>query len=573
MLARSAVEKPQKAPAHRRARACVARVLASAISGIALAAAVAGALVAAGAPCYAHAALPVERVRAAVQDACEALVPADQPPAWATWHARSYVVDVPGSDEPGHLVVGDARATLVVDNQVVFASPDDWWVADACASDLDGDGQDELVFLAWRRGNYGSSRPFWEPAGTAEGFSQHVFIYGWRDGVLQPRWMSSQTGVAAERMGLSEAGEVLLTACDGSATAWAWEDWGLTLVREDPAPASRATLLVTGDVIGHVPVYEGSYVAASRSFDFSPIFAPVTYLVQGADCAIVGQETPFVSDPSLRSGYPRFATPNTLGEALVEAGFDVVLAASNHVFDAGERGVRDTLAFWEDHPEVMLLGLHPDASDAAEIDVLTVNDMRLAMLNATYGTNGYALPEDSPYQVDLIADGDALADAVARAGEQADLVVCFLHMGEEYGHAPTAEQRTLAECLVDAGADLVVYAHSHVASSWERLTTANGSQGVVCWGLGNFVAVQDRLDCMLGVAARVTVVRAAGGEACIADVELVPTVCHTSRTGAVAVYPLVDYTDELAAEHYLNDMGQPVTVEGLWGLYGEWTAC
>ena len=513
-------------------------------------------------------------MRSAVRGACEALAPADEPPAWAAWHTRSYGVDIPGGHEPGCLVVGDARATLVSGGSVVFTSPDDWRVADACAGDLDGDGLDELVFLAWRRGNYGPSRPFWAPETESEdeGFSQHVFIYGWRDGVLQPRWMSSQIGIAAERVGLSPAGEVVLTARDGSTTTWAWEGWGLTLTNDDPAPTSQATLLVTGDVIGHVPVYEGAYVPADRSFDFSPIFAPVTDLVQGADCAVVGQETPFVSDPALRSGYPRFATPNTLGEALVEAGFDVVLAATNHMLDAGERGVRDTLALWESHPEVTVLGLHSGASDTAQADVLPVNNLQVAMLNATYGTNGYGLPEDSAYRVDLIGDGDALVAAVSDARARADLVVCFLHMGEEYDPTPAPEQQALAERLVDAGADLVVYAHSHVASSWECLTTANGNQGIVCWGLGNFVAVQDRLDCMLGVVARVTIAQAASGEARIVDVELIPTVCHTSRTADVTVYPLADYTDELAAEHYLNDMGQPVTVERLWALYGERTA-
>ena len=540
-----------------------------------LAAVLAGALALGGAPASSQAVdasrseTPIvalaDSLRSAVRATC---VCWGAPPAWATWHARSYAIDLTGDGALDRLVVGAAHACLVVDGVQAFQTPADWWVSDAHVGDLDGDGLPEVVFLAWRSANYGSSRPFWEEVPGNEGFSQHVFVYGWRDGALQPLWMSSQIGAAVESLALAEGGAVILTERDGSVTAWVWEGWGLKRAADPVQPQARLTLLVVGDVIAHTPVYEGAYDPASRSFVFDPVFAPVADLIAAADYAVVGQETPFVSDPALRSGYPRFATPATLGEALVHAGFDGVLAASNHVLDIGERGVRDTLAFWEDHPEVTVLGLHAAQEDVPGFEVRTVKGVRLGLLNATYGTNGYELAADAPYTVDLIGDGEALVEAVAQARDASDCVVCFLHMGEEYESLPTAEQRALVERLVDAGAGLVVCSHSHVVGPWERLVTAAGNRAVVCWGLGNFVAVQDRLDCILGVAARIVLEQAPDGTVRIADVELVPTVCHTARSGEVAVYPLTDYTDGLAAEHYLNDLGHAVTVAGLWALYG-----
>lgn len=513
-----------------------------------------------------------DQLRASVKEACSLLTVAPEPPEWVVWHARSYAVDVPSADgvAEGRLVVGAGRAALAVDDTVMFVTPDAWCVSDACMGDLDGDGAPEAIFLAWRQGNYGSSRPFWEeePA-SSEAFTQHVFVYGWCDGVLQPRWMSSQLGASVESLGLSKAGEVLLTERDGSTTVWAWESWGLTLTDRFQAAESRVTVLVTGDVIAHTPVYESAYNSATRAFDFTPIFAPLAPLVGAADFAVVGQETPLVSEPALRSGYPRFATPNTLGEALVATGFDAVLAASNHMLDYGARGVGDTLTFWETHPEVTLLGLHPTAEAAAELDSVTVQGITLGLLNYTYGTNGYGLPADAPYQLDCLTNEEALVAAVTRARENCDVVACFLHIGEEYVSEPSQEQREIVERLVDAGADLVLCSHSHVAGPWETLATPAGNEAVVCWGLGNCVAVQDRLDCIVGCAARITLERWPNGTVGVSNVELVPTVCHTSRTGDVRVYPLGSYTNELAAEHCLNDMGQPVTVATLWGLYGE----
>ena len=420
--------------------------------------------------------------------------------------------------------------------------------------------------------------------------------------------MSSQTGVEIAAMTIDADGLLVLTDRSGMRTRWRWGSWGFALEDEASEPVEQASVLVAGDVIGHEAL-----LAAVRDgeggFDCEPVFAPVAALVAEADLAVVGQETPFVSDPALYGGYPYFGTPFALGEALADAGFDVVLAASNHILDRGERGLADTLAFWGEHPGVALLGVREKASDGVAADassfsptVVEVEGFRVALLNATYGTNGRAVPADSVFEVDSLgsealgapeaagASGALTADdhapdaaseptpqleellaqvEAARACDDVDLVICFMHLGPEYGDVPSQAQRAVAQHLADAGADVVLCSHGHEALGWERLGRVDGGTCAVAWGLGNFAAVQDDLACMLGVCARLGLERADDGTAVVADLELVPTVVHVGRDGAVAVYPLADYTDELASEHYFNDRGQPVTVEGLWELYAE----
>lgn len=585
---------------------------------------------------------------------------AGEPPAWATWHARSCTAQVTGADRPDQLVVGGRRLWLRVDGATAFAAPDAWQVSDALACDLDADGRDEVVALVWKVGSYGSSRPFWVER-DEEGFSQHIFVLRWKEGgaaaetaggshagagaaggsgSLQPAWMSSRLGVEVDRMRVDDAGLLELTARDGARTRWSWGAWGFELVETVAAPegptgsARGATVLAVGDNIAHEVVYEGAYRPEARAFDFAPVYEPVRALVGAADLAVVGQETVLVRDPALRSGYPLFATPCALGDALADAGFDAVLAASNHVNDKGAAGLESTLAFWEsEHPEVLVLGLRrADAGEAAgaggadgavdaagaagagrpsglldarPLDIAELpGGIRLALFDYTYGLNGRPLAADAPYQVDVLDEAGVarlLAD-LGRARAEADLAVCFLHIGAEYASAPTAEQRALVERLVDAGADAVVCAHAHVLAPYQRLRTPAGNEGVVYWSLGNFVAVQDDVACALGGAALLTVEKVADGGAGspgapgasagvgvgvpgapgagvgagadvgapgarIVDFELVPTVCHTSRAGAVTVWPLAEYTAELAADHYLNDLGHQVSVEGLWDLY------
>jgi poly-gamma-glutamate synthesis protein (capsule biosynthesis protein) len=75
-----------------------------------------------------------------------------------------------------------------------------------------------------------------------------------------------------------------------------------------------------------------------------------------------------------------------------------------------------------------------------------------------------------------------LLEAVRTAGRQGDVVVVYLHWGEELQGCPTAKQRTAARALAAAGADIVVGSHAHVllGSGWMGDT-------YVDYGLGNFL--------------------------------------------------------------------------------------
>ena len=439
----------------------------------------------------------------------------------------------------------------------------------------------------------GNARPFWVTE-DEETLSQHLFIHQWVDGKLRPLWMSSKMPVEAVTVepttlpARGGAGRPALRILDTKSrqTTWAWLSWGLRLV-EGPTPAGDApqdegkptdgtaalTLLVAGDNIAHANVYESAYDRESRAFDFSPIYEHVRDFVGGHDVAAVVQETPLVANPARRRSYPLFATPQSMGDALTEAGFDVILAATNHACDAGLTGLRDTCAFWaERHPEVTLLGLRRTSSGVpASIDCIEKDGIRLALFDYTYGLNGQVLPAGSGFQVDVLDEAGTtrlLADVKAAAG-QSDAVICFLHIGEEYQTAPTDEQRCLVERLVDAGADAVICSHTHVLGPHEALRTAAGNEGVVFWGLGNFMTGQwDRAETVLGGMARLTIEKqtstasatCAGGaartddskKARIASFEMAPVVCHTDIDGSVAVYLLDDYTEELAARHVIN---------------------
>ena len=110
------------------------------------------------------------------------------------------------------------------------------------------------------------------------------------------------------------------------------------------------------------------------------------------------------SDHASISTFP-FAVPTEVGDAIVNAGFDVVASASDTVNDLGTDMIRQTLEYWStEHPEVSLLGLHDSQEAADTITVREVNGIRIALLDYTFGLDN-ALTEGEDYMVDVFDRG------------------------------------------------------------------------------------------------------------------------------------------------------------------------
>ena len=71
-------------------------------------------------------------------------------------------------------------------------------------------------------------------------------------------------------------------------------------------------------------------------------------IIKDADLASVNQETPLEKDHDKAAGYPDFATPEEVGDALANAGFDIVTQATEHAFDQQEDGIATSVSFWNE---------------------------------------------------------------------------------------------------------------------------------------------------------------------------------------------------------------------------------
>lgn len=334
----------------------------------------------------------------------------------------------------------------------------------------------------------------------------------------------------------------------------------------EAVPAPEIRLVMVGDILLHTPLAE-SGKKPEGGYDFSAVFVNLKEEIEGADLALVNQEVIIGGEELGVSGYPAFNAPYELGDALMDAGFDVVLHATNHALDKRKRGILNCLSFWrENYPDTAVLGIHDSTESQQEIYVYEQQGIRVAVLNYTYGTNGISLPEDMPYAVDLLQKDRVAAD-LERASGIADFVVVCPHWGKEYVLEQTGTQENWADFFTENGADLILGTHPHVIEPIEQITSENGNQALVYYSLGNFVnwtsgtgtGVANR---MVGGMAQVTIGLDENGEAVITEYGVMPVVCHLEKGfGGVTVYPLSEYTEELAARNEIRKQDESFSLD------------
>ena len=71
----------------------------------------------------------------------------------------------------------------------------------------------------------------------------------------------------------------------------------------------------------------------------------------------------------------------------------------------------------------------------------------------------------------------------------------MIHWGTEYRTKQNSYQETIAQLLLDNGADIVLGGHSHVPQpvEYRTVTEPDGTtrEGFVCYSLGNFISAQN----------------------------------------------------------------------------------
>lgn len=288
---------------------------------------------------------------------------------------------------------------------------------------------------------------------------------------------------------------LLMSGCQSADTKTGGESVGV----EPIVKSDTIRLMFGGDLMQHIPQVRAAQTR-DGGFDYSGSFEYVAPMFREADVAVINLETTLTTT-GVYSGYPCFASPIELAEAMGDMGIDIALLANNHCCDKGARGIDTTIEQLNRH-DILHTGAFADVDDYDKHNILYFNSkgVRFALVNYTYGTNGMPVPRGK--YVNIIDKERIKRDISTINRDSVDCVIACMHWGIEYQCYPNAEQKSLVDMLRTLGVDIIIGSHPHVIQTY-----GVDDNGVVFYSLGNFVSNQRKRYTNGGIMAEVSIVR------------------------------------------------------------------
>ncbi|NLV88654.1 MAG: CapA family protein [Tissierellia bacterium] len=325
----------------------------------------------------------------------------------------------------------------------------------------------------------------------------------------------------------------------------------------EEAKISNIKILAVGDIMFHSPQYNAAFNKEINEYDFTSVFKYVKKYIESVDLAIGNLETVIAGEEVGYSGYPRFNTPEAALFAIKEAGFDILSTANNHSLDQGKAGLINTI------DNIHKYGMKNIGTYKEENTILVeeINEIKIGFLSYTYGLNGmdYTLTEEElDYMVNLI-DEDKIKSHIEDAKDmELDLIVVFIHWGNEYQREPSPYQMELGEKIIEWGADIILGSHPHVVQK-SQIINKDGKDKFIIYSMGNFLSNQRKETIGNpytedGIMVQLEIEKdLADNNTIIKNIHYIPTWVHRYRDNGRLVYEILPIADYINGDIQLGD--------------------
>lgn len=285
-------------------------------------------------------------------------------------------------------------------------------------------------------------------------------------------------------------------------------------VNEPKKEVYKLKLIMAGDALIHDRLYNDAY--KNNEYNFKPYLKLIKEKVKNYDLAYYNQETILGGTSIGLSSYPSFNSPQELGDAMVDSGFNLVSLATNHTLDRGEKAILLSREYWDKFDSVYAFGSYKseEQKKTLESQVFEKNHIKYGILNYTYGTNGIPIPDGKDYLVNLWPDlvdnenyKEQVENDIANLRSKVDVLIVAMHWGIEYTHTPTDLVKRTAKFLADNKVDIVIGTHPHVIEPVEWIDDT-----IVFYSLGNFISAQNSESCVnykcnIGLLSNLTITK------------------------------------------------------------------
>lgn len=264
-------------------------------------------------------------------------------------------------------------------------------------------------------------------------------------------------------------------------------------------------LVMVGDALYHDGVYKDGQ-NSDGSYSFLKHLENIKPIIHGYDLAYYNQESILGGSEMGLSTYPRFNSPYEVGDAFVDAGFNLVSTANNHTLDRGREAVLNSYQYWQSKEGVLMSGSCDSFLCQEHIPVGEKNGISYAFLSYTTSTNGISVPEGEEYLVNVYSE-ERVSKDIEAVRDQVDVILVAMHWGNEYQDYPVSEQKKIATFLSSLGVHLIIGTHPHVVEPIEYI-----GDTLVIYSLGNFLSAQTGIDKLVGLLVGVTIEKIEKGD-------------------------------------------------------------
>lgn len=281
---------------------------------------------------------------------------------------------------------------------------------------------------------------------------------------------------------------------------------GISEQEEKKDNINTIEIAATGDILIHKEILETQYDVESDSYDFKNTLQYVKEYLSNADLTISNLEGTLSGIENYGfSGYPSFNAPDELADAMKWAGIDVVNNMNNHSLDRDIKGFYRTREVLEDKG-FDIIGSRSSEDDDRYI-IKDVKGIKIGIISYSYtmtaeggvrGLNGIPISSEVYPLMNTFRE-DSLEEDFQNMKEEidkmksdgAEVIIFYMHWGEEYELEPNETQIEIAQFLANNGVDVIFATHPHSLQPIDVIKSDDGlHETSVIYSMGNFLSSQ-----------------------------------------------------------------------------------
>ena len=251
-----------------------------------------------------------------------------------------------------------------------------------------------------------------------------------------------------------------------------------------PMVGGTFTLTLGGSINMDDGVRQSGYYSDAKAYDFTETLSLLSGEMQ-SDLTMVTVENLVIPDAKVSA----LITPANIMNTIASVGIDAVALGFPKAYDQGLNGVVSTVAAAK-QARLSTLGAYESAEDAAELRVVTLQNVKVALLHYTESLssrgNSAMKKDGNTFAVPIMDIEKVQADIAAVKLKGAQVIVVSVDWTNATKSTPTKNQIALAQQIADAGADVIVGTGTRIAQPVTWLTS--GSRRVLCaYSLGSLL--------------------------------------------------------------------------------------